>query len=96
MSCWSLAISDSVMHDVVDDIESLESARLRSFSSIIVEEDGVSSSGGVGDIRCLGAILRRVDAVTLATCFCVSRRTALLCVVLSVSLFAMARSLLAM
>jgi hypothetical protein len=67
MSCWSLAISDSVMHDVVDDIESLESALFRSFSSIIGGEDVVSSSGGVGDIRCLGAILRRVAPVNLAT-----------------------------
>jgi hypothetical protein len=74
MSCWSLAISDSDIHDVVEDIESLESALLRSFSSIIVGEDGVSSSGGVGDMRCLGAILRRVAIVNLATGTCVSSR----------------------
>jgi hypothetical protein len=60
MSCWSREISDSVMNDVVDDIESPESALLiRGFLSSIGGQDVVSSSGGVGDRRCLGAMVRR-------------------------------------
>lgn len=34
----------------------------------------MSSSGGVGDMRCLGAILRRVATVNLATGSCVRSR----------------------
>lgn len=70
MSCWSLAISDSVISDdVVDDIESPESVLLiRGFLSSIGGEDVVSSSGGVGDRRCLGAMEpRRVATVFLST-----------------------------
>jgi hypothetical protein len=62
VSCSSLAISDNsvIGDDVVDDIESPESVLLiRGFLSSIGGEDVVSSSGGVGDRRCLGAMKPR-------------------------------------
>ena len=49
MSCWSLAISDSD--------SDIESSLSRAFRSDMVGDEDVSSSGGGGDMRCLGAIL---------------------------------------